>query len=43
MGTGDPVLPSGLIQMISDQYVPQDCGIGKEVRTKIHPNNLTLY
>ncbi|GMH68654.1 hypothetical protein TrRE_jg12162 [Triparma retinervis] len=30
MGTGDPVLPSGLIQMISDQYVPQDCGIGKE-------------
>ena len=30
MGTGDPVLPSGLIQMISDQYVPKGCGIGKE-------------
>jgi len=30
MGTGDPVLPSGLIQMISDQYVPEGCGIGKD-------------
>ena len=30
MGTGDPVLPSGLIQMISNQYVPEDSGVSKE-------------
>ncbi len=30
MGTGDPVLPSGLIQMISNEYVPPSLGISKE-------------
>mmetsp|Transcript_13960 Transcript_13960/g.25587 ORF Transcript_13960/g.25587 Transcript_13960/m.25587 type:complete len:840 (-) Transcript_13960:95-2614(-) len=30
MGTGDPVLPSGLIQMISNEYVPDSSGVSKE-------------
>jgi len=29
MGTGDPVLPSGLIQMVSKEYIPDSLGIEK--------------
>ena len=30
MGTGDPVLPTGLLAMISDEYVPPSLNISKE-------------
>ena len=29
MGSGDPVLPSGLIQMIAKEYIPESCGFKK--------------